>query len=237
MLDTILFDLDGTLLPFSEKEFVNFYFPGMAKKLHPLGVEAEKLVKGLWAGTKVMQENDGVRTNSEVFWEFFEPFMGLSREELEPPMGDFYSNEFDGAKSVLKQQRNCAPMIAALKAKGYTVALATNPIFPINAVETRLNWVGLHVEDFALITSYETSRAAKPSTIYYEAILQQLGKKAEQCMMIGNNTVEDTAVMKMGIPVILVTDTPEGPADIPEGAKTMSFVELQEYFNALPEIK
>ena len=180
MLDTFLFDMDGTLVPFSEKEFVNFYFPGMAEKLHPYGVDAEKLVKGLWAGTKIMQENNGEKTNSDAFWEFFEPFMGISRQVLEPPMGDFYSNEFDGAKAVLKQQRNCAPVIEALKSKGYTVALATNPIFPLNAVETRLNWVGLHVEDFALVTSYETSCATKPSLIYYEDVLNRLGKKPEQ---------------------------------------------------------
>lgn len=237
MLDTILFDLDGTLIPFSEKEFVNFYFPGMAKKLSPMGVDPEKLIKGIWAGTGMMQKNDGSKTNSQAFWDFFEPFMDLKRTELEPVMGDFYSNEFDGAKAVLKQQRDCSDMIAGLKEKGYTVALATNPIFPINAVETRLNWVGLHVEDFALVTSYETSHYTKPSTGYYEEVLARLGKSPGQCMMIGNNSVEDTAVMLLGIPVILLTDTPEGPGEIPQGAVTMSYAQVQEYFETLPEVK
>ena len=237
MLDTILFDLDGTLAPFNEKEFVECYFSGVVKKLHHLGVDGELIIKGIWGGTKAMQQNDGTRTNADAFWAFFEPFVGLSRSVMEPIMADFYSNEFDKVKCVMKEQRDCAPMIKGLKAKGYTVALATNPIFPLNGVETRLSWVGLHVEDFATVTSYETSCAAKPSTLYYQDVLDRLGKKPQQCLMVGNNTAEDGAVLQMGIPVVLVTDTPEGPAEAPKGAMTMSFAQLQQYLDELPTVK
>ena len=237
MLNTILFDLDGTLLPFFEKDFVDAYFPAMAKKLAPYGVQAEPLIKALWAGTKAMVQNDGALTNREVFWNRFAQLMGEESRDLEPVTMDFYTNEFDSARSVLRAERDLAPVIAGLKAKGYTVALATNPIFPADAVRTRLAWVNLKPEDFALVTSYEFCCATKPNPAYFSMVLERLGKRPEDCLMIGNNSVEDTAAMSLGIPVILVTDTPEGPKEIPQGVRAMAFAELLNWFEALPAIE
>ncbi len=39
MLKTILFDLDGTLLPMDQDEFIRDYFQRLAQKVSPLGYE------------------------------------------------------------------------------------------------------------------------------------------------------------------------------------------------------
>ena len=44
-ITTVLFDLDGTLLPMDQDLFVKTYFSGIAKKVAPLGYEPEKLIK------------------------------------------------------------------------------------------------------------------------------------------------------------------------------------------------
>ena len=49
-IKVVLFDLDGTLLPMDQDEFVKAYFGGIAKKLAPYGYEPNKLVKSIWAG-------------------------------------------------------------------------------------------------------------------------------------------------------------------------------------------
>ena len=54
MLNTILFDLDGTLLPFIEKEFIHSYFERLTNCVVPLGYEKENFIKVLWAGTMDM---------------------------------------------------------------------------------------------------------------------------------------------------------------------------------------
>ena len=38
MLDTILFDLDGTLAPFMQDDFVRLYFKALVRRLRRLGV-------------------------------------------------------------------------------------------------------------------------------------------------------------------------------------------------------
>ena len=57
----ILFDLDGTLLPMDNNVFVKGYFKELAKKLSPIGLEPDKLIETVWAGTKAMVKNDGLR--------------------------------------------------------------------------------------------------------------------------------------------------------------------------------
>ena len=71
MITTVLFDLDGTLLPFEQDDFVKIYFSELCRKLAPMGYEPQHTVKSVWGGTKAMVMNDGSRLNSEAFWETF----------------------------------------------------------------------------------------------------------------------------------------------------------------------
>ena len=75
-LTTILFDLDGTLLPMDNDVFVKTYFGLLAKTLAPHGYEAKALVDAVWAGTAAMVANDGRQTNEAVFWEKFAGVFG-----------------------------------------------------------------------------------------------------------------------------------------------------------------
>ena len=62
-MKTVLFDLDGTLLPMDQDVFIRAYFGGLAQKLAPLGYEPKQLLDAVWAGTGAMVKNDGSRTN------------------------------------------------------------------------------------------------------------------------------------------------------------------------------
>ena len=59
MIKAVFFDLDGTLLPMNEDEFVKYYFGFLCQKVAHLGYDKEELVKVIWAGTKAMIKNDG----------------------------------------------------------------------------------------------------------------------------------------------------------------------------------
>ena len=68
---TILFDLDGTLLPMDQDQFTTSYFKLLAAKLAPYGYKANELVDNIWAGTAAMVKNDGRCSNEEAFWQRF----------------------------------------------------------------------------------------------------------------------------------------------------------------------
>lgn len=213
MIDTILFDLDGTLLPMDQASFTKLYFKELTKKCTGYGFEADPLAAAVWAGTKAMVANDGTRTNEAVFWDVFAGHMGSKVLELKPVLEKFYENEFHNARAGTGENLQAQPLIRNLKSAGFTLVLASNPVFPRNAYNTRLSWIGLSVEDFDLVTSYETFHHCKPNPRYYSEILEQVGKPAQNCLMVGNDLVEDGCAERVDIPCYLVTDHLIAPSD------------------------
>ena len=235
MLSTILFDLDGTLAPFVQEDFIRSYFKALLTRLIPMGYNGEKLTAALWKGVDAMTSNDGQATNRQAFWACFTQEMGIQALALEGILDDFYAREFDAARDSLRENVDRGPLIRGLREKGYGLVLATNPIFPAVAVETRLAWVGLRPEDFDFVTTYENSRRSKPNLNYYRDILEQSGRKAEECLMIGNNPADDMAAVRVGLEVYLVTDYIENPEGLPiDGFPRGTFRELEAYLMGLP---
>lgn len=205
-IKAILFDLDGTLLPMDQNAFVQSYFGLLAQKLAPRGYEPKKLIDGIWAGTAAMVKNDGSSSNETVFWKQFEGLFGPQVREDMPLFEEFYRNEFAGAKSACGYQPQAAEVIALVKEKGLRVVLATNPIFPAVATQNRIRWAGLQPEDFELYTTYENSRHCKPNPAYYTDILEEIGLRPEECLMVGNDVTEDMVAKTLGMQVFLLTD-------------------------------
>lgn len=228
MLNTILFDLDGTLAPFVQDIFVRAYFQVLVRRLAPMGYDGEKLVGALWKGVDAMVENTGAGTNRQVFWARFTQELGIQALALEPILDDFYAGALDEARSCLAEQADRLPLICSLREKGYGLVLATNPIFPAVAVETRLRWVGLSAADFDWVTTYENSRHSKPNPDYYRDILEHIHRRGEECLMIGNSPLDDMAALQAGLSVYLVTDYLENPGGLPvEDYPRGSFRELE----------
>ena len=157
-ITTILFDLDGTLLPMDQEAFTTGYFKFLAKKLAPYGYEPKSLVDAIWAGTAAMVKNDGSCTNEQAFWKKFAAIYG--EEKCQSDQGlfeDFYANEFNAARDICGFNPASVETVHKLKECDYRVALATNPIFPHMATENRIRWTGLVPEDFEIYTTYEDS--------------------------------------------------------------------------------
>lgn len=64
---TVVFDLDGTLLPMDQEVFTQSYFSHLCAALAPHGYDPHQLTKAVWAGTRAMVCNDGQATNETVF--------------------------------------------------------------------------------------------------------------------------------------------------------------------------
>ncbi|MCQ2558449.1 MAG: HAD family hydrolase [Oscillospiraceae bacterium] len=206
MLKGVFFDLDGTLLPMDQDEFVNGYFGFLCKKMEPYGYEAKSLVKAIWGGTGAMVKNDGSCTNEEAFWNFFCSIYGPDARKHIPLFEEFYAVDFQKAKQFCGFNPMAAEVVAQCKAAGKRVVLATNPLFPQIATRSRIGWAGLKPEDFELFTAYEDSRTCKPNPDYYREVLQRTGLKAEECLMIGNDAAEDMVAETLGMKVFLLTD-------------------------------
>lgn len=205
-LTTVLFDLDGTLLPMDQDVFIKHYFGLLAQKLAPYGYEPEQLIQAIWSGTKAMVRNDGTRTNEKAFWDAFDAFFDYPASKDAQVHQDFYRNEFNQVQAVCGYQPMAAQTVQWLKGKGLRLILSTNPLFPAIATENRIRWAGLCPEDFEYITTYENAGYSKPNLDYYRQILSKCHLTPEECLMVGNDTGEDMVAKQLGMQVFLLTD-------------------------------
>lgn len=206
MIKAVFFDLDGTLLPMDQERFVKSYMGRMASTMAPLGYQPEKLIGAIWAGTSAMIQNDGSRTNEDVFWSFFQQMFGADVRKDEPHFDAFYKTEFQQVRGDCGFDPAAAEAVHAIQAMGLRTVLATNPLFPPIATQSRVRWAGLEPDDFEYITTYDNSSFCKPNPEYYRQILGKLELKPEECLMVGNDVTEDMVAATLGMQVFLLTD-------------------------------
>ena len=236
MIHMILFDLDGTLLPMDQEVFTRAYFRRLAEKLAPRGYDPEQLVKGIWEGTEAMVRNDGSRINEKAFWDCFSRRFGERVLADKPVFEAFYREDFPSLAQVCGHNSQAAETVRSLRQQGFRLALATNPIFPAVATESRIRWTGLEPEEFELITTYENTSFCKPNPSYYRDILLRLGCRGEECLMVGNDAQEDLAAREAGIEVFLLTDCLINKTNRPlAGCPQGGFADLRRYISERAE--
>ena len=235
MLQAILFDLDGTLLPRDNDHFTQVYFQHLAATAAQWGyTDSQTLIKAVWAGVEAMVKNQGERTNYDAFWSTFGAIMGEDSLKDSSKFSTFYDNQVHQARAATSPAPLAREAVRLAREKAEKVILATNPIFPTNADATRLSWIGLKMEDFDLVTDYANSCHSKPNPAYYQDILDQFRLDPARCLMIGNDVQEDVeAAAAAGIPAWLLTDNPINRKGSPITCPGGSYEEMVEYLRAL----
>lgn len=234
MKKAILFDLDGTLLPMDLQEFIKTYFGLLGRKMIGHGYDPERFKKGMWGGVNAVLQNDGTMTNEERFWSVMNACMGRDCREDAALYEEFYRNEYHQAKAICGVNPLAKRAVELARQKAEKVILATSPLYPAIAVAGRVEWAGLRMEDFDLVTTYDSERFCKPNPDYYRDIILRCGFRSEECLMIGNDEKEDMwAAAQAGIEGYLVTDDLIPSAEHPHAGLKGTFVELIEWLEKL----
>lgn len=205
-IKAVLFDLDGTLLPMDQEQFIKAYMTGLSTHMAPHGYDPETLVKSIWASTMAVIKADGTLTNEDMFWHTITSICGEQVKNDIPIFEKFYEDKFQEVSRSCGYNPLASKVIESLKTKNLTLILATNPVFPAVATNSRIRWAGLNKDDFALVTTYENSHFCKPNINYYVEILNKMSLDPTECLMVGNDVGEDMIVATLGMDVFLVTD-------------------------------
>jgi FMN phosphatase YigB (HAD superfamily) len=205
LIDTFLFDLDGTLLPLDVDKFMEIYYHELLNEFLSRG-DPGTIVDSVMEAAEIMLINDGSKYNSEVFYESFKKLVGGKADTYIEVINNFYKGGYLKIKDVIKEEPLIKKSIQILKAKSYNLVVATNPLFPKEAILKRITWAGLNVNDFIYVTTYENSSFCKPNIKYYDEILKAINKEPEQCIMVGNDVQEDIVVSKLGVKTYLIVN-------------------------------
>jgi FMN phosphatase YigB (HAD superfamily) len=209
MFKALLLDLDDTLLNNSMDAMIPAYFQALTQHVQPL-IPSDQLISALMEGMQAMEANDGRGlTNEEVFASVFFRELGHEPEKIKPLFMQFYAQEFPKLRTLTQ------PIPAARKLMTWAfehelqVVIATNALFPRTAIEQRLEWAEVPVRefDYTLVTTYENMHALKPHPAYYREILRKIDRKAEDCLMAGDDWERDILpAASVGIPVFWIAE-------------------------------
>jgi FMN phosphatase YigB (HAD superfamily) len=193
---TLLLDLDDTLLNTNLSAFIPAYFQALSKELAP-HVAPDIMVRALLSGTHLMNESDDFsRPLQEVFDSVFFPQLNVSRNEIETAIDNFYDTIFPTLGGLTSQISDAKVFVNWATAKGYRIAIATDPLFPRKATFHRLRWAGFDPQQFELISTYEQFHFTKTHPAYYAEILGRMGWPEGPVLMVGNDLERDIAPAK-----------------------------------------
>ncbi|NLY11647.1 MAG: HAD family hydrolase [Firmicutes bacterium] len=204
-MKAVLFDLDETLLRIDFDRFMHQYLEAISRYFSNY-LEPKIFVQELLNGVEVMlKTNDPQRTIIEVFADYFFSSTGLD-PNLMQKFTQFYLDEFPKLAHVSQEIPEAKEVIKTAFDKGYKVVIATNPVFPSEAIHERLRWAKVSHFDYDLITSGDNMHSCKPHLTYYQEIAQIIDVPPEQCLMVGDDIENDGPAAKIGMKTFLLTN-------------------------------
>lgn len=216
-IKAILFDLDGTLLDVDLDKFISQYLNLLAQSVAHI-IPPKKFISKILKASKAVEENNGRKTNEDVYADLFFPLEGHTKEDIKPFFDKFYEQDFSKLRQYTRRKPEAKAVVQQAFDKGYDVIIATTPLLPATAIEQRLEWAGVADFPYRLITTIENSHATKSLThlLYYDQILDKIGYPADACLMVGDED-KDIIAGRCGMKTFLITDkNKEFSPELPE---------------------
>lgn len=189
MTPTLLLDLDDTLLINNMDAFLPQYLSKFSRHVAD-HIPPELFVQTLLIGTQAMVTNRRPDcTLQEVFDQAFFSLVKVDEDEFRQLADTFYQDIFPYLKTLTRPATGAVELVKQASQRGYRLAVATNPLFPITAIKQRLAWADLQSDayPFEAITSYETYHFAKPEPAYYAELLAHMGWPEGPVVMVGDD--------------------------------------------------
>jgi len=202
----VLFDLDNTLLENDMGVFIPHFLDAMAPRFAEI-IPTESFKRWMLRSVRQMiVSTDPRETVEEVFRRDMVMRSGYSWKVLGPLFDRFYAEDYSGLSVLCRKVPLARPLVEAILARGVTVAVATNPIFPLSAMKERLRWAGLGDLPFAYVTCCEEMHFTKPHPEFYDEVVDRLGLDPEECLMAGDDPENDLPAALAGLETFLLTD-------------------------------
>ena len=203
-ITTLCFDLDGTLLEMHR--FLSL--PLLAISIYRFFPEISMMrFYGIFRkAVEALLNNTTSLTNYDVFIDYLVSH-SKSKNKLciVRLICQIMDNDFPRLKYFFYPIAQNKELILWAKENRYRVLLATNPVFPISAIKTRLEAAGLDVNYFSDITHAENMTRTKPRVEYYQELVSKFELTPHECLMIGNEPIKDLPAAEVGMSTFLVS--------------------------------
>ena len=206
MLKAILFDLDNTLILFDEDIFYAGFIQRISRVFADI-MPAEEFTERLITTIRSLKKNNGQISNKDYFVAGFSRGYEDRLDVLWQRFQYFYEKEYDKLKVNVSLPNSLHDVFNELLHGRFTLVLASNPLFPENVQMKRLAWAGLEHVPFTLVTHIENMTFCKPRLEYYLEICAKIRVAPENCLMVGNDPINDMIAARVGMKTYLTDDS------------------------------
>nr|BFD31459.1 HAD family hydrolase [Pigmentibacter ruber] len=198
----LLIDLDGTLISFNELQ-AKIYFIVKAMTWNEFRVSPLKLLYSLSLFKSNIINNSDKNLIYNKAIKTFSQTMNISINDSEKILINFIEYIFPLLRKYFSIIPEANSFINWAKNR-YKLYLATNPFWPPEFVNLRLQWAGIDVNTFKFISHSKNMYYSKHSKLYFQDFLSQNNLKSEECLMIGNKLALDGNARKIGMNVFIL---------------------------------
>lgn len=227
----VAFDLDDTLIrlaPDFVPQYIDLLSSWLGSAFPGIPVALDRAL--IDVSTQMMAKERDQERMEDFFYRHFSGRTGLARERLEPVLASFYRQQFPMLRRLSRPVYGALGLLAAVKARGYRVALLTSALFPEEAIRQRLYWAGLDAAVFDWKSALELVHATKPQPGYYKEAADALAIGPGHWLMVGNDVVEDIVpAHQAGMAVYWATEQTAADNRIPPGTPRGPVEKVLEY--------
>jgi FMN phosphatase YigB (HAD superfamily) len=209
-LTTLLFDLDGTLVDMQRRGLELRFMLRAFRRFAP-AIRPWRFRRAFWEAAERLQRHGTEKTNYEVFLETLCARSRVDRFALDRIVREFLVHDFPHLSDRFLPIAGSRETLQLARRLGYRVVLATNPVWPLAAIQARLRAGGLDDFQFDFISHSEVMTRCKPDPRYYRELLERLQARGEECMMIGNDRRKDLPAKDANIRTFLIGTHPPDP--------------------------
>ena len=208
MLKAVLFDLDNTLVLFDEPAFYERYFARICRSFSDI-FPPEEFRNRLLRATMALRRSSGEVSNHRFFLDVFIEGYEHPVTEIWRRFTKFYEDDYDRIEVEVKVPSGLHDGISRLQQRGLKLVVASNPIFPLMVQQKRMAWAGIDRFRFDLVTHIENMSFVKPRLEYYLQICEKIDVAPEECLMVGNDPINDMVAGVTGMKTYLTTEVGE----------------------------
>jgi FMN phosphatase YigB (HAD superfamily) len=231
MIKAVLLDLDNTLLRNPDEVFAPAYL-ALAEDFFVDYAGYKSMSRSLLNVIRVLLgKRDMQRTNTEIALGIISQAVECEIEALEPMFTEFYQAAYPKLRDCVEPVTTAPALVNLLKQRAISVVIATNPIYPWEAIRQRLVWAGLpdQITDYALVTNADNMHFAKPDPAFYAEVVARVGVEPDEAIMVGdsiNNDIFPATEVGLHTYHIIDPDSNKATAEIADAGTLQQLYEL-----------
>lgn len=211
MIKAVLLDLDDTLLLNADRTFVPSYLRLLDQFIRQRWgyPQFSDVLRRFISAAATLRD---VRlTNMALAEAIIADATGRDQADMQATFAEFYHDWYPKLRDCVEPVKVAPTLFDNLRSQGYAVVIATNPLYPADAIRQRIEWAGLpgDFSQYALVTHSENMHFVKPDPAYYAEIVARVGVEPDESLMVGDSLTNDMQpAARLGLNTYCITDDP-----------------------------